>query len=218
MTYVMSDLHGCRREFHQMLKQINFSPEDHLYILGDVIDRGLNSINLLLDVITMENVTMLIGNHELWMQCVLLWGEDNHRIKAEWFDNGGRQTWADYRLRSREEKTSIIALLKNLPDYLEITVGSRDFYLVHGYPGNDFMERVWGRPKKDVSPPIPGKTVIIGHTPTPFLDASQIGGECKIVHLPGVIDIDCGSVCCSNGRLACLRLDDMAEFYVDVDR
>ena len=37
----------------------------------------------------------------------------------------------------------------------------------------------------------------------------------EIFHAPGLIDIDCG---CGSGyelrRLACLRLDDMKEFYV----
>ena len=36
----MSDIHGELDKFEQMLELIRFSDEDHLYILGDVIDRG----------------------------------------------------------------------------------------------------------------------------------------------------------------------------------
>ena len=47
MVYCMADLHGERDFFLEMLEQIQFSPEDHLYILGDVIDRGTGSVDLL---------------------------------------------------------------------------------------------------------------------------------------------------------------------------
>ena len=40
MEYVISDIHGCYDKFINMLKLINFSEEDTLYILGDIFDRG----------------------------------------------------------------------------------------------------------------------------------------------------------------------------------
>lgn len=40
-TYVMSDIHGCYEEYRKMLDKIRFSKEDILYILGDILDRGL---------------------------------------------------------------------------------------------------------------------------------------------------------------------------------
>ena len=39
MIYVMSDIHGQKRRFDSVMKQINLQPDDTLYILGDVIDR-----------------------------------------------------------------------------------------------------------------------------------------------------------------------------------
>ena len=41
MIYVMSDIHGCDARYKNILKQIGLQADDHLYILGDVIDRGL---------------------------------------------------------------------------------------------------------------------------------------------------------------------------------
>ena len=38
MIYVMSDIHGQKRRFDSVMKQINLQPEDTLYVLGDVID------------------------------------------------------------------------------------------------------------------------------------------------------------------------------------
>ena len=53
------------------------------------------------------------------------------------------------------------------------------------------------------------KIIITGHTPT-----LAINGKDKIYHNKNNIVIDCG--CTYGGRLACLRLDDMKEFYVKV--
>ena len=61
----------------------------------------------------------------------------------------------------------------------------------------------------------PDTICIVGHTPTIFL-TGQMDVDSSIWHGNRIIDIDCG---CGNlnaphRRLACLRLDDMAEFYV----
>ena len=40
-TFVISDIHGHQDAFFDLLKQVNFTDDDFLYILGDVIDRGL---------------------------------------------------------------------------------------------------------------------------------------------------------------------------------
>ena len=37
MIYVMCDVHGCYKEFLDMLELIEFCVEDELYILGDVV-------------------------------------------------------------------------------------------------------------------------------------------------------------------------------------
>ena len=40
----MSDIHGQFDALMKMLEKIQFSDEDELYILGDVIDRGPKSM------------------------------------------------------------------------------------------------------------------------------------------------------------------------------
>ena len=47
MIYVMSDIHGNKRRFESILEQISLREEDTLYILGDVIDRHPDGIELL---------------------------------------------------------------------------------------------------------------------------------------------------------------------------
>ena len=64
-TYVMSDIHGCYNEFHQMLDTIGFSPSDELILAGDYIDRGKQTLEMLYWLEDRpENVILLQGNHE----------------------------------------------------------------------------------------------------------------------------------------------------------
>lgn len=45
MYYAMSDIHGRFDKYKEMLSLIDFTPRDTLYVLGDVIDRGLTASN-----------------------------------------------------------------------------------------------------------------------------------------------------------------------------
>ena len=54
--FVMSDLHGQFVLLQLMLNKIQFTDEDELYILGDIMDRGPNSIDIYYFVKAMPNV------------------------------------------------------------------------------------------------------------------------------------------------------------------
>lgn len=41
MIYVMSDIHGDLKKYRSVMSKINLQDEDHLYILGNVINRYL---------------------------------------------------------------------------------------------------------------------------------------------------------------------------------
>ena len=64
MTYVMSDLHGEYRLFAALMKKIRFSTKDRLYICGDVIEKGPQSVKLLKKLLSLPNVYIIRGNHE----------------------------------------------------------------------------------------------------------------------------------------------------------
>ena len=100
-------------------------------------------------------------------------------------------------------------------DLWRMTVGGQRFHLVHGYPGEGHETRIWGRVEPDNRSPFPDTICIVGHTPTVFLTDGH-DEDFSIWHGDGILDIDCGcgSMKAAHRRLACLRLDDMAEFYV----
>ncbi|MEM9260991.1 MAG: metallophosphoesterase, partial [Bacteroidota bacterium] len=66
--YAISDIHGCAATFRTALKTIAFSQKDELFLLGDYIDRGPDSMGVLEHIWTLQatgyEVTCLRGNHE----------------------------------------------------------------------------------------------------------------------------------------------------------
>ena len=67
MIYVMSDIHGMYDKYIEMMDLIDLKETDTLYILGDIIDRGVNSMKILQDMMKRSNVFGIFGNHELMM-------------------------------------------------------------------------------------------------------------------------------------------------------
>ena len=47
MRYIISDIHGCKKQYIELLEKIKFSNQDHLYILGDSVDRGKHPVEVL---------------------------------------------------------------------------------------------------------------------------------------------------------------------------
>ena len=156
-----------------------------------------------------------MGNHE--RMCVDALGKDSlPRARRLWEQNGGWPTHMD--LEEHPGRDTLLAYLSDLPLFLDIEVEGKAFRLVHGFPGETEDDMLWGRPEAGMTrQPLPGKTVIVGHTPVQYLQYST--GKEDVVpliwHGPGILDIDCGCGHDDPGRmLACLRLDDMKEFYV----
>ena len=98
-----------------------------------------------------------------------------------------------------------------------VKAGGRDFVLLHSGLGHfspdkaledyELEDFLFGRPELDTAY-YPDKILVFGHTPTRIL-----GGGDKILRRETWIDIDCGCVF-KGGRLGCLCLDTMEEFYV----
>ena len=63
MIYAMADVHGEYEKYAEMLKKINFGKDDTLYILGDVIDRGKDSVRVLKDMAGRGNRNFFVGNN-----------------------------------------------------------------------------------------------------------------------------------------------------------
>ena len=222
MIYVMSDIHGEKSKFDSVMRKINLTDEDQLYILGDVIDRGNDGIEILLKLMEMKNVIVLLGNHELMMLNAIEKPNDFQTTKL-WYINYGNNTYNKYLELESNIQVKIQEFISQMPLSAEVTINDKTYLLVHGapielqyqlyskfVPDRDYV--TWERLKPDDIMP-KGKTVIFGHTPT---DDYQKVEPLSIWYGGDKIGIDCG--CGHRGpecRLVCLRLDDMQEFYSD---
>ena len=56
MTYVISDIHGNYEKFKSILSKISFRESDVMYILGDILDYGEESMELIADLSIRLNV------------------------------------------------------------------------------------------------------------------------------------------------------------------
>ncbi|MFA4852252.1 MAG: metallophosphoesterase family protein, partial [Bacteroidales bacterium] len=127
MKYAISDIHGMFDKFLLLLEKINFSDNDELYIIGDVIDRGDKPIETLEYIMNKPNMHLLMGNHEYWMLCCYdaylqrkIYPYELIEAKQVWMQNGGNVTLKQFQKLPREKQISIIKFLRKCPYYLII--------------------------------------------------------------------------------------------------
>lgn len=219
MIYVMGDIHGFSTRFEDILSQINLQPDDHLYILGDAIDRLPDGIFILQDLMKMPNVTMLLGNHE-HMMLEAIENPQNEEAAYRWLNNGGGLTRDAFYKLEKPDADAILDYIRAMPINVEIEVNGTQYLLVHGAPEctydphftkypNKLIHALWQRLEDGDEMP-EGKTVIFGHNST---EEYQYKRPISIWYGDRMIGIDCGCGTAHLGRLACIRLDDMKEFY-----
>ena len=235
MIYVTSDLHGLElSKLEELLKKVNFSPDDWLYILGDVIDRQNDGgVEILEWLLEQPNVELILGNHEaMLLSCDFVFEEITDtslaNLTKEQLDcltnyiyNGGNVTLKALKAlkdTSPETVEAILDYLKEAPLYETVRAGERDFLLVHSgldnfnktkklsaYEPHDFL---WAWPEI-TDRYFDDIMTVFGHTPTMTYDHENKG---KILKTDTWIDVDVGV---PYGNSPCLlRLDDSAEFYL----
>ncbi|QFQ31988.1 bis(5'-nucleosyl)-tetraphosphatase (symmetrical) ApaH [Buchnera aphidicola] len=86
-TYFISDIHGCYREFKILLKKSNFDvKKDYLWIAGDLVARGPNSLEVIRYLYSIKDRTnIVLGNHDLNLIAVYSGIKENK--KENYFDD-----------------------------------------------------------------------------------------------------------------------------------
>lgn len=232
-TLLISDIHGELTLFEELLEKVSFNEqEDQLVLLGDYIDRGPFSKEVLAKVSYLKSVgaQVLMGNHEQIMLDVF--EKENKYDWDFWLHTaGGLATMRSYGFSEDAleqagtlENFSLIPFLTDeiINDlefirHMDTVIEQGDYIFVHaGVDPKISLEKntektlLWIRDEfhRDYSG---DRTVIFGHTPTPKLHRDKHNhaiyfGENRI------IGIDGGAV--FGGRLNCLELPSQKVSYV----
>ena len=232
MVYVTSDLHGYPlKKLQNKLEEIELNPQDHLYILGDCIDRGPDGLEIIRWIMSQSNVTLSLGNHEaMLLDNQFLFGGDSIPavldLKGEqrnsycvWTSNGGYATIDIMQRFSNSQIKHIFRFLAKTPLYKEIEVNGKKFILTHSGLGSFAPDKplseysrfdlVWSRPSLNTRYYEDGKIVVFGHSPTVLFGPEFRG---KPIFTETWYNIDVGAGIGLQPLL--LRLDDMKQFYI----
>ena len=235
-TFVVSDLHAHDEPFARFLSEIG--PDDRVFVIGDVVDKGPDGLDVLFRILDDPRCVFLMGNHDLMFLEQInimkhgLMDPDSFELTNIWqARNGGYTTWAAFKRLSLPDQDRIWESLREAAVQRTVRVNGRNFVLVHACPqgaeGNVFLrdlpmngvhydwrsDWVWEREIRQV----PGAVVVTGHTPVqsyaPYVDA-------EVLRDGDWYDIDCGLAIQMPGvsRMAVLCLDDLSDTYYGITR
>jgi len=119
--YLIGDVQGCDHDLARLLDEISFSPSrDTLYLLGDLVNRGPDSLGVLRRLMALDNAAhCLLGNHDLHLLAVA------HGVR-----NLGRGDTLDDVLAA-PDRDSLLTWLRRQAMALQLLVGGHRILLVH---------------------------------------------------------------------------------------
>ena len=91
----IGDVHGCHRALATLLEQLTVTAADTIVFLGDIIDRGPSSKQVVDELLLLRKkckVALIMGNHEEMMRDAL----SGRGLLNTWLDAGGQSTLKSY--------------------------------------------------------------------------------------------------------------------------
>jgi serine/threonine protein phosphatase 1 len=189
---VIGDVHGHYKGLMTLLEAIAPTSDDQVYFLGDLIDRGPQSSQVV-DFVKKSSYPCLMGNHEQMLLNILAGEGVSSSALQAWLYGGGQATVASYKESTIPQDH--LDWFKTLPKYLDLG----DIWLVHAGvdPSLPLAEQTaeqfcWVREEFHSSskPYFPDKLIITGHTITFTLPGVAPG---KVALGMGWLDIDTGA-------------------------
>lgn len=164
----MGDVHGCARALTAVIEAIQPQPADQLIILGDYLDRGPDSrqvVNHLLELRAQCQLTALLGNHErMLLHCL-----EDPAESVYWLQYGGQATMDSYGGSPDDIPPEHLEFLRQNALFLEL---ERQFFVHANYlPELPLAEQpesylLWMHLHRYLPPPHgSGKLAVVGHTP-----------------------------------------------------
>lgn len=158
--YCISDIHGCLKEFKSLLELWNPKKET-LVLLGDYIDRGPNSLEVVRHIISLKNkygdrVQVIYGNHDKALASFAYFGEENTGLYSRQFETTILEAFEGdnklFKKSSRRQKASkikragrdVVSFLFHLPAYYETE------HMIFIHAGYDLNAGDWKNTRTDV--------------------------------------------------------------------
>jgi serine/threonine protein phosphatase 1 len=205
----VGDVHGCAAALRALVGIIQLQSDDTLVMLGDCVDRGPESRQVIDQVMELRDQCRLIpllGNHEEMMLNYV----DGKPQPDDWLEVGGAATMRSYgsSLDPQEIPPSHIEYIRTWGDYFE----TPSHFFAHGCyePSRPLAKQYWPSMRWQSlkfgipGPHVSGKTAILGHT-------SQKSGE--VLDVGHLICID--TFCWGGGWLTALDITSGQTWQVD---
>ena len=218
--FAIGDIHGCFDPFKEMVEnRIRLTPDDRLVLLGDYIDRGAGSKQVIDYIMNLRsrgfNLITLTGNHEVMLLDAL---RDDSNL-ALWIYNGGSPTLESFNVDSVKDLdhkyVNFFRELKyycSLEDYLFVHAGFNDEL---NDPFSEIYPMIWRCRREYNHPQLRNKSIVHGHCIVPVNECRK-----RVAHNPKVIDIDTGCVYTNfpgYGHLTAIELYSMELFSVPAE-
>jgi serine/threonine protein phosphatase 1 len=190
---IIGDVHGYCDALFRLLEAIAVNSDDRVYLLGDLIDRGEQSrqvVNFIFQ--NSDQYRCILGNHEHMLLKALGETEVSEQWLQAWLHSGGAATLISYNHQIPEEH---LDWFKSLPTYIDLG----DFWLVHAgvHPDYPLAQQTreqfcWIRDEFHAmtKPYFADKVIITGHTLTFAFPEVKPG---KIARGVGWLDIETGA-------------------------
>jgi serine/threonine protein phosphatase 1 len=209
-TFIIGDVHGCVATLRRLVTELLHPlPGDHIYLLGDLIDRGPDSKGVLDFIFELTesgiDIRSIRGNHE---DMLLKSGIDKKNFDT-WISNGGQATLDSFGVT---RPADIPQLYRDFLALLPFFFILDDFIIVHAgfdfdltYPFDDTDAMLWTRSRDVDLRRTVGRRLICGHTPVTRREM-----EASLTRNKIMLDNGCvfGSLP-ESGNLAALDLENM---------
>lgn len=213
---VIGDVHGHYDGLMTLLEALALGWDDRVYFLGDLIDRGPKSAQVL-EFVKESSYQTLLGNHEQLMLNALVDGLTDARSWQAWLCSGGDTTIDSY-IETGMMPYKHLEWMRSLPTHLDLG----DIWLVHAgvHPTIPIDQQsseqlCWIRKEfHNISQPyFPDKLIITGHTITFTFEGVRPG---ELVRGQGWLDIDTGAYHPKSGWLTGFDLNYRRVYQVNV--
>ena len=230
MTFVVANLYARLDKLEKLIKKINLKESDTLYILGNIVDYGEQSMELVNDLSTRYNVYSVLGEHDY--KAYLLLSEFDRILREggapsvsfskemiAWSQDGGQATLEAFKSADADSKEGFLDYLSDLPVFEEVTLNNgKEFVLtcrgidnfnkdtdLYDYELDDFMKGYLDIEKTYFD----DRTMVVGYLDYEHTPAGRQG---KISAKNNNIALACDMS--ENDDVVCLCLETNEEYYV----